>query len=647
MKKIIYIILLISTFSFGQNGIFNKITANGATTFNEGSLIRITTPASPILELRNLSLVDRTTKMLFSNQSALFSIGMMDSSATMFQIKEGSSAYFNVNRTDGKIQVGKDSGIPEVTFGIKNSSAGGSTSFRIQAGATQTTNFIECLYNDNTQAFTVDKNSNILYNKNLNKLIVISGDSWSNDVSQFGSNGDFPTYFLYNQDNHDWQHRITAVAGRTVATMLANYNSEILPYGRYYEHQERILILYGGINDLFANRTAVNIYNDLKSMWLNSKNNGFKTVAFRICESTDLTGPQEAERVALNNLISSDISLFDYLIYTDVLFPDASDTTFFADGTHLNFVGAHYLGQHVYKNIYENKFNTVATNSIISGYKEEIYGKSPLVGNSDYSSNYSNNSYVQKKYVDRPVIRTVSSSTNLTPSDKTLNISSGTFTVTIDTAVGFSGVAYEVVNSGTGIITLDANGSETINGALTLVVPSQCGYTIKSDGSNWIVTDRFKQENQNRTQWSEPISTTTISNATSLNLLTLIPNASKLANGTDGGINELNIVSNGILIPWHGSTMTNQIRLLFSIVTGSVQTYNVSLRRVSDNSIIAVDQVNRNSDTGLCMVDFSTYTGNASDPFVTGGFYITLDNNSGASVDITTNLNLFITSYFR
>lgn len=250
-------------------------------------------------------------------------------------------------------------------------------------------------------------------------------------------------------------------------------------------------------------------------------------------------------------------------------------------------------------------------------------------------------------YVDRPAIRTVTSSTNLTPSDKTLNISSGTFTVTINTAIGFSGITYQIVNSGSGIITLDPNGTETINGVLTLIVPSQSGYTIKSDGSNWVIIDKFRQESLNRTQWSQNISNTTIADGTSLNILTLIPNNSKVSNGTDGGINELNIAFNGIIINWHGTPMTHEIRVIYTLSTGTDQNYNMELRRIVDDSVIGTAQIDRNSDTGIATAIFSTYTGSSTDPFVVNGFYIAFRNNSGASVDITTNLNLFITSYFR
>ena len=88
------------------------------------------------------------------------------------------------------------------------------------------------------------------------------------------------------------------------------------------------------------------------------------------------------------------------MIYADVLFPDASDVTFFADGTHLNYVGAEYLGRNVYNTIYEDKFFTLASNSIISGYKENTYTKNPLIGNGDFTENIAPLDFTQKKYVD-------------------------------------------------------------------------------------------------------------------------------------------------------------------------------------------------------------------------------------------------------
>lgn len=72
--------------------------------------------------------------------------------------------------------------------------------------------------------------------------------------------------------------------------------------------------------------------------------------------------------------------------------------------------------------------------------------------------------------------------------DCVVNCTSGTFTVTLPTAVGLTGQYFIIKNSGTGIITLDANGSQTIDGVLTKVMAVQYeSYTVISDGANWIV----------------------------------------------------------------------------------------------------------------------------------------------------------------
>lgn len=244
-------------------------------------------------------------------------------------------------------------------------------------------------------------------------------------------------------------------------------------------------------------------------------------------------------------------------------------------------------------------------------------------------------------------IRTVSATTTLDVTDKTLNISSGTFTVNIVTAEGNEGITFEVINSGTGVVTLDAFGTQTIGGSLTLVVPVKSGYTIKSDGANWIIIDRFRMETLNRTQWIQSIGTTTINNGASLNFLTLISDANKSANGTDGGHYELSVATDKILTKWGGSVMTHHMRVGFTITTGTDQHYNLTLRRFVDNTILSSAKINRDADTGVCTADFLTYTYSELDPFVTGGFYIQLDNNSGASVDLITSINLFITTYFK
>ena len=81
----------------------------------------------------------------------------------------------------------------------------------------------------------------------------------------------------------------------------------------------------------------------------------------------------------------------------------------------------------------------------------------------------------------------ISSTDTFVTANETINCTSGTFTVNLPTAVGIQGTKYTLVNSGVGVITLDANGTETINGSLTINLPNQTSRTVQSDGTNWII----------------------------------------------------------------------------------------------------------------------------------------------------------------
>jgi hypothetical protein len=61
----------------------------------------------------------------------------------------------------------------------------------------------------------------------------------------------------------------------------------------------------------------------------------------------------------------------------------------------------------------------------------------------------------------------------------------GTFTVTLPTAVGVSAKHYHIKNAGTGTITIDGNGTETIDDALTLVLAPMDSAHVISDNVEW------------------------------------------------------------------------------------------------------------------------------------------------------------------
>lgn len=76
----------------------------------------------------------------------------------------------------------------------------------------------------------------------------------------------------------------------------------------------------------------------------------------------------------------------------------------------------------------------------------------------------------------------------ITNDDCVVLCTSGTFTVTLPTAVGIDGQYFIVKNMGTGVITVDANGSQTMDGQLnkTLAVQYE-SLTFISNGANWAI----------------------------------------------------------------------------------------------------------------------------------------------------------------
>lgn len=81
----------------------------------------------------------------------------------------------------------------------------------------------------------------------------------------------------------------------------------------------------------------------------------------------------------------------------------------------------------------------------------------------------------------------VTSTYTITSLDYTVNCPSGTFTVTLPTAVGISGRIYTVKNSGIGLITLDGDGSETIDGSATQPISAGNSLTVQSTNAGWII----------------------------------------------------------------------------------------------------------------------------------------------------------------
>jgi hypothetical protein len=100
--------------------------------------------------------------------------------------------------------------------------------------------------------------------------------------------------------------------------------------------------------------------------------------------------------------------------------------------------------------------------------------------------------------------------------------------------------------------------------------------------------------------------------------------------------------------PYDGLRIHHTMRVNFGIATGSAQTLALSLRRFEDDSIIGSEiQIYRTQDVSGQQYDFETYTNSITDPFVTGGFYFALRNDSGANVDIEGNVGILIQNHYQ
>lgn len=69
--------------------------------------------------------------------------------------------------------------------------------------------------------------------------------------------------------------------------------------------------------------------------------------------------------------------------------------------------------------------------------------------------------------------------------DRSIKCTGATYTVSVFTAVGRSGRRLTITNAGTGVITVDPNGSETINGYTTISLLPDDSMSIESDDTNW------------------------------------------------------------------------------------------------------------------------------------------------------------------
>ena len=88
------------------------------------------------------------------------------------------------------------------------------------------------------------------------------------------------------------------------------------------------------------------------------------------------------------------------------------------------------------------------------------------------------------------VVTSVSGDTILDDTHSLVLVSAAA-TIALPTAVGRTGRLYNVVRTGTGVVTIQPDGAETISGDTPLVLTSQWDSVVfVSDGTNWVLLSR-------------------------------------------------------------------------------------------------------------------------------------------------------------
>lgn len=99
---------------------------------------------------------------------------------------------------------------------------------------------------------------------------------------------------------------------------------------------------------------------------------------------------------------------------------------------------------------------------------------------------------------------------------------------------------------------------------------------------------------------------------------------------------------------WENKRLHHLFRVNFDLVTGSDQTLALSLRRYANDSVIGSEiPIFRNQDVAGIQQTFASYTASSSDPFVTGGFYFALRNDSGVTVEIDNSVGILIQNTYE
>lgn len=145
------------------------------------------------------------------------------------------------------------------------------------------------------------------------------------------------------------------LSGDRVASMPGEYATQAHLNRPTSTNEEAWFFLHGGGNDIADGTSVATIYQYLKNLWQAARLDGYKVVAVHVTPRNDFTLYQATNAVAvvaLNQLIDSDPSLYDFKVAADVVMSTTSDTNLFYDGTHPTVAGANVIARTIDETIF-------------------------------------------------------------------------------------------------------------------------------------------------------------------------------------------------------------------------------------------------------------------------------------------------------
>jgi len=137
----------------------------------------------------------------------------------------------------------------------------------------------------------------------------------------------------------------------------------------------------------------------------------------------------------------------------------------------------------------------------------------------------------------------------------------------------------------------------------------------------------------------------TVTNGSSLNLMEgfVIGDKTTVSATGDGAMSiTTDVGEDYIQTNWRGTIESLDIRVTIDIDQSGTDFYEVALKRVSDDSVVGQTSVAMDGSHSIASVLLLSYVGSDTDSFVTDGFYLTFENESGQSADLQNDIDILI-----